>query len=383
MHASLPMATARWSTAALLCPRRAPLAVALASVLTGCFDSAPDVSADASSSTTADASSSTGAPPAADSSSGPASTSTGMETSSSSTSAPDSSSEGDSSSSGEPAPLCGDERQQGEEECDGAALPTDCLTLGFDGGELGCTDDCQLDITTCTYEGMVVVPGGAFEMGSIVQPDEQPIRDVELPTFFIDATEVTVAAYQQCVTAKECTPPDTAEPYCNWGVAGRDDHPVNCVAWLQAQQYCAWADGASKRLPTEAEWEKAARGTDARTYPWGNVPTPDCNYAVMDEFGYGCGLLSTHEVGQLPLGASPYGALDMAGNVWEWTADWYGAYDRAETVSPTGPAMGSDRVVRGGGWSYSEPQYFRASVRHYVAQTFNDAFIGFRCVREG
>ena len=184
-------------------------------------------------------------------------------------------------------------------------------------------------------DGMVSVPAGEFTMGcqdgvdSECEEDEKPQRQINVAAFQIDKTEVTVEAYRQCVDAKRCTLPDTKRGSYNWGVSGREKHPINCVDWNQAEAFCAWA---GKRLPTSAEWEKAARGTDGRVYPWGEAW--DITRANVYE-SYD-GYKDTAPVGSFPAGASPYGALDMAGNVWEWTADWY--------------REGETRLLRGGSW---------------------------------
>lgn len=136
-------------------------------------------------------------------------------------------------------------------------------------------------------------------------------RTIELPTFLIDRTEVTVGQYSACVEAGACSAPNTRND-CNFGASGRRDHPVNCVDWEQARAYCAWA---GKRLPTEAEWEKAARGVDGRRYPWGDEgPTP----TRANLSGAHDGFSATSPVGRFLAGASPFGALDMLGNVSEW-----------------------------------------------------------------
>jgi formylglycine-generating enzyme required for sulfatase activity len=227
---------------------------------------------------------------------------------------------------------------------------------------------------------MVEVPAGSFWMGCTPADgscfsNESPYHEVTLDAFLIDVTEVTVSDYADCVSAGVCTAPGTVAA-CNWGVPGREDHPVNCVDWYEAEAYCAWT---GKRLPTEAEWEKVARGTDERIYPWGNT-SPDCTLAIMDDGGDGCGLNSTWPVGSLPGGASPYGALDMAGNVWEWVSDWYGSsyYSSSPASNPTGPSSGSSRVCRGGSW-YLPGASLRASNRAAEAPSFNDDFVGFRC----
>jgi formylglycine-generating enzyme required for sulfatase activity len=186
---------------------------------------------------------------------------------------------------------------------------------------------------------MVWIPAGEFLMGSNDdRADEKPQREVYLDGFWIYKYEVTVAQYRRFCEATGRRMPDAPE----WG--WRDNHPMVDVGWKDACSYAAWA---GMRLPTEAEWEKAARGTHGRKYPWGDQ-WHKTKCAPGDTFG-------TQPVGSHPSGASPYGCMDMAGNAWEWCADRYDQhyYTIAPTRNPTGPsavAAGGCRVVRGGGW---------------------------------
>lgn len=227
---------------------------------------------------------------------------------------------------------------------------------------------------------MVYVPEGEFTMGSDSYDNEQPVHTVYLDAFWIDETEVTNAMYALCVRAGACDPPSDTSSYTRTSYYGNmqyDNYPVNYVSWNDAQAYCAWADA---RLPTEAEWEKAARGTDGRTYPWGNT-SPTCNLANYRPSGNGCAG-DTSAVGSYLAGASPYGALDMAGNVWEWVNDWYDEnyYSQSPTSNPQGSASGQDRVVRGGSWGYRGIDV-RSAVRDWFGPDFANDDIGFRCVR--
>jgi len=166
---------------------------------------------------------------------------------------------------------------------------------------------------------------------------------------------------------------------CNSKNAGREDHPMNCVDWDQAKAYCAWE---GKRLCTEAEWEKAARGADGRLYPWGNE-VATCEYAVMDEGGNGCGTGTTMAVGSKPLGASPYGALDMSGNLSEWVEDeWHENYIGAPTDGSAwvdSPRV-FGRVIRGGCFGH-HADYLRSSNRGYGYPTVGGQSVGIRCCK--
>jgi formylglycine-generating enzyme required for sulfatase activity len=211
---------------------------------------------------------------------------------------------------------------------------------------------------------MVLVPAGEFFYGcnarvdSECDDDEKPGRTMSLPAFRIDRTEVTVAAYKACVDADRCAAPDTGGP-CNWGTS-RTDHPVNCVDWNQAQTYCAWK---GKRLPTEQEWEKAARGTDGRKYAWGNEGMSSGRFANIE--GTADGWAQTSPMGKFPASRSPYGAEDMIGNVWEWCENDY---------SPVSKAL------RGASW-VSELRYARASVRGWDDPGVRNVSYGFRCAQ--
>jgi formylglycine-generating enzyme required for sulfatase activity len=222
----------------------------------------------------------------------------------------------------------------------------------------------------------VAVPAGSFQMGSTTGAlDEQPVHKVTGPAFQIDRTEVTNGRYAQCVSAGACSAPalqSSATRRQYFGDARFQDFPVIQVSWTQASQFCAWTGG---RLPTEAEWERAARGTsDARTYPWGDS-TPDCTKANFA----GC-VGDTDRVGQRPAGQSPYGVQDMAGNVWEWTADWYDAsyYTRSPESNPQGPETGSLKVMRGGCW-VSGTASLRSTCRKAELPGTWAPNVGFRC----
>lgn len=249
--------------------------------------------------------------------------------------------------------------------------------------------------------GMVFVPAGTFTMGSPDgegKDDERPAHPVKLQGYCLGGTEVTVASYRDCVHEKrgelQCTPP-RPQPSCNWTNPARGQHPINCVDWTQADTYCKWAGGA---LPTEAQWEYAARGADGRKYPWGSEPPrnnrlnacgPECAgshenrqtmYDKPDKF------VETAPVGSFPDGAGPFGALDLAGNVFEWVADWYAPYAASATPAqdPTGPATGGDKpvhVLRGATYYSGDPLMARGAAR-FPALGSGSPTAGFRCVQK-
>ena len=224
---------------------------------------------------------------------------------------------------------------------------------------------------------MVYVPEGTFIMGSEdsdADGDEKPVRHVRLDAYWIDKYEVNNAQYAQCVADGGCTTPGLVRSYTRtsyYGNAEYDNYPVVNVDWHQAQNYCQWAGGD---LPTEAQWEKAARGAEGNKYPWGDE-SPNSNLANYNDNNG-----DTTAVGSYPRGASPYGAMDMAGNVWEWVKDWYkDTYDPAQTDEPEGPGSGTNRVLRGGSW-ISYVRFMRSSYRYSVNPTVTDDDVGFRCV---
>jgi formylglycine-generating enzyme required for sulfatase activity len=217
---------------------------------------------------------------------------------------------------------------------------------------------------------MVYVPAGTFTMGSRFNYKE-PAHEVYLDAFWIDQTEVTNARYRLCVDEGVCLWPSHSDSEIRekyYDNPEFDDYPVAGVTWFEAQTHCEWAN---KRLPTEAEWEKAARGTDERLYPWGDdidCSRLNCCQCVGD----------ATRVGSHPSGASPYGCLDMAGNVHEWVADWLDRdyYGRSPRENPQGPDSGTYRVVRGGSWW--QVDFFALTVHRDGARPGQQGQ-GFRC----
>lgn len=222
--------------------------------------------------------------------------------------------------------------------------------------------------------------------------DEKPSHLVYLNTLWIDKTEVTIEMFGHFVS--ETGYQTTAEingygyiwannqwkelAHASWsnpdgkGISNDANHPVSQVSWYDAQAYCIWVE---RRLPTEAEWEKAARGVDGRTFPWDNT-TPDSSLANFDQSS------GPSNVGSYPRGASPYGALDMLGNVWEWTADWYNAnyYATSPTDNPQGPQFGTHRAIRGGGWN-SNLNNIQITNRDVSKPQYYNNILGFRCAK--
>jgi formylglycine-generating enzyme required for sulfatase activity len=244
---------------------------------------------------------------------------------------------------------------------------------------------------------MVYVPQGEFLMGlsgeafyqlsedifaecpgcKMYQSHERPEHPVYLDAYWIDQSEVTNAMYARCAADGVCEIPGPQENEFTaeilYGKPGFEDFPMVNVNWFHAQTYCEWA---GRRMPTEAEWEKAARGTDGRRFPWGEET--GCQYANYKD----CAINSLTRVGRYPKGASPYGTLDMAGNAQEWVADWYSEsyYDLSDYNNPQGPEEGTARVIRDGnweGWSYLMRTTARSKLRPEIHYFFN--LVGFRC----
>jgi eukaryotic-like serine/threonine-protein kinase len=253
---------------------------------------------------------------------------------------------------------------------------------------------------TTAGDGMVQIsiPGGKFQMGGFdgdAQKDEHPTHGVTISPFWIDKVEVTNGMYQLCVLAGACQAPrDIKSATHDNYFANKDfaDYPVIFVSWQDAANYCKWA---GRRLPTEAEWEYAARGsTDFRRYPWGDQ-SPDNNLANYDNQAR-----DTTRVGSYPKGTSPFGVLDMSGNVWEWVSDYYNAeyYNQSGEQNPSGPGIGTanaPKVIRGGSWADGFKEV-RVSNRGYAkapdltADSKSDAYkgeannrTGLRCAADG
>jgi len=246
-----------------------------------------------------------------------------------------------------------------------------------------------------TVDDMVLIPAGSFIMGCPENFDdcydnELPRHKVELKQFEIMKFQVTTGQYAKCVKSGSCNnnhptiqhfSPSGIDPSCNLFSDRSDDHPMNCVSWYGAQAYCEWT---GMKLPTEAQWEYAARGNDDRIYPWGNE-LPTCKYAVMTEKerDWGCGRNETWSVGSKLAGASFFGLYDMSGNVWEWVEDdWTGNYENAtgDGKARINKEERFFKVLRGGGYTYGANS-MRATLSQKLTPQKNRATNGFRCVK--
>jgi len=221
---------------------------------------------------------------------------------------------------------------------------------------------------------MALVPAGEFTMGSTMSTDEMPVHRVYLDAFYMDKYHVTVGQYAKYLEATDKEAPP------EWDIMNQPQHqkrPVVNINWSDAASYCMWA---GKRLPTEAEWEKAARGTDGRLYPWGNeAPTRlHANFGKKQWANH----MALVPVGMFEMGKSPYGIYDMAGNAWEWVNDWYDHdyYKKSPAKNPQGPAKGKSKVVRGGNWLYIQ-EFLRSSFRFNADPSSRQFGYGFRCAK--
>jgi formylglycine-generating enzyme required for sulfatase activity len=236
---------------------------------------------------------------------------------------------------------------------------------------------------------MVYIPPGKFEMVSNDFDRKKLTHEVYLDGYRIGKYEVTIKQYMKFVNETKSHYPEWREEGSKYHIkTGGDDYykklvsnensPILGISWKDAGAYCEWLSkktGLNFNLPTEAQWEKAARGNDSRQYPWGDRrPDP-----ILANFGDNIG--KTTPVGSYPEGASPYGLLDMAGNVWEWCSDWYGPYNTYYQKNPTGPVSGTMRVVRGGSW-YSDAGRLRCAVRDGVDPFGRSCYVGFRLCQD-
>lgn len=222
---------------------------------------------------------------------------------------------------------------------------------------------------TAGTDDMIFIKAGEFVMGSNTQDSsEAPEHKVYLDAYNIDRYEVTNAQFEKFVNETGF------KPRGKWKAEMRDpNHPVLGVSWNDANAYAKWA---GKRLPTEAEWEKACRGTDGRRYPWGNVWYDNFAQSLENWSRWAA------DVKSYPQGKSPYGVYNMVGNAWEWCADWYDPnyYKTAPAKNPKGPDKGSFKVCRGGGWDDLQ-DYMHCSFRSRMIPTYSSKFVGFRCAK--
>ncbi len=268
---------------------------------------------------------------------------------------------------------------------------------------------------TCP-DGMTKIPGGKFFMGSDDRKDEEherPAHQVTLSPYCMDTTEVTVAEYKACSDRGECkrAPKENEwegidkaahtlyDPLCNIrDPEAKASHPINCIDWELADAFCK---AVGKRLPSEAEWEFATRGSDGRKYPWGDDPPmsggflnacgkecvawgkkhPDPDNPLVAMYPVDDGFATTAPAGSFPKGASPWGLQDVVGNVWEWVDDWYAPYSADAVADPRGPESGTERVLRGGAWNGSDPAWVRPTYRFKSNPKLRSHGIGVRCAK--
>ena len=270
------------------------------------------------------------------------------------------------------------------------------ITIPFLFGTSGCSQSDDSSDKPC----MILIPAGRYRMGNAsgrAAPDQGPAHQVYLDAYYIDKHEVTFGEYEQFIQdggyekkrfwtkeGWEFIQSNEIKGYLTLGqpLAGKTtqklynapNQPVIGISWYEADAYCRWA---GKRLPTEAEWEKAARGEKGFLYPWGNeMIFENIPYRITNG-------RRTVSVGSFPKGASPYGVRDMAGNVWEWCRDWYdGAYyTKSPSQNPQGPKSGTHHVLRGGGWGSTRLQ-LQSIYRYYDLPTYRGFNVGFRCASD-
>lgn len=267
-----------------------------------------------------------------------------------------------------------------------------CLRFLFLGIMLAYLIACnQPDEEMAVPEDMILIPSGEFTMGTDsdqANPDQHPAHTVSLSAFYINKYEVTNAQYEQFIIAGGYQEEKYWHP-AGWQFVQDKDinqpidfdrsnfsdpmQPIVGISWYEADAYARWI---GKRLPTEAEWEKAGRGTDERIYPWGNEM--DFTRLAYQANNF----VRTMPVGSFPSGTSPFDVYDMAGNVWEWTADWYNTYPVAgKRKNPKGPSRGVQRVIRGGGWGANRLQ-MQSIYRASEMPRYRDFRIGFRCAKD-
>jgi formylglycine-generating enzyme required for sulfatase activity len=232
-----------------------------------------------------------------------------------------------------------------------------------------------VEITDSQGIPMRLIPAGEFMMGSDSDDDHlNSLHTLHLDAYYIDKYEVTNARYAECVNAGVCDPPHETKSEFHpeyFGNSQFDDHPVVYVDWNMARTYCSWREA---RLPTEAEWEKAARGTDGRTYPWGEAIS-------CDKANYDSCVGETTKVGSYESGQSPYGLYDMAGNVFEWVSSINKIYPYDATDGREDLTLGSNRVIRGGGWSHTAHDV-QTFYRSWIGPNYSESVIGFRCAKD-
>ena len=261
-----------------------------------------------------------------------------------------------------------------------------------------CKDGKWVDEGDC-ISGSVTITAGSFKMGcnkdmeGNCPEDTVPVHEVALSSYVMDKFEVPVELFELCIAENVCTNDNADEPHyrtssdsyqCSIGNPERKNHPANCVTWHGAKAYCEWL---GKRLPTEAEWENAAKSGKVQIYPWGNTPVASCDNTVMKGSANGCGSNTTSPIGSKPDGVSEQGIFDLSGNVAEYTSDWYEKKfysteeaSNADTQGPDEPEKDKFKVIRGGSYIYGE-NHARSSYRGSAKLADPAIDFGFRCVK--